>query len=82
MEEADTFEVEVALGDICEVCLLGEELADESISVFIGAFFPWVMGITEVDRNSILFLHKFPVSELTASIYGDTFDTSFRNPLF
>ena len=82
MEEADTVEVEVALGDIGEVCLLGVELSDESVSVFIGAFFPWVMGITEVDRNSMLFLHKLPVRELTASICGDTFDTSFGNLLF
>ena len=82
MEIADTFEVEVTLGDIGEVCLLGKELADESIRVFIGAFFPWMMGITEVDRNSIFFFHKLPVRELTTSIYGDTFDSSFGKPPF
>ena len=41
--------VEVSLGELSEVCALGQELAQEAVGVFVRPTLPGRMGVTEPD---------------------------------
>ena len=65
--EAVGHEGDVLFGDIVERHLLGEELADEPVHVFIGAALPGSVGMGEVEISNPDSMAAFPFSCLAAS---------------
>ena len=56
--------------------MLGEEAANDTVIVFIGAPFIGAKGVTVIDRGTLIptfiMLHAVAIGELRAIVHGDT----------
>ena len=67
----------LVLGEGGEVGAFGEVLADQAVSIFVGAAFPGVVRSGEVDRDLEFSFDGFIGVKLSAVVGGDGFEEGF-----